>query len=96
MEPWRDRSAPSPPVEPPGVKSAFIGCVVNPHRGFSVSHHYLESAFVLEISVAQERYHDTLRQIGFCNDDSSELFEYVDEQSIRCCGGKGAGDVAKG
>jgi hypothetical protein len=39
-EPCIDSSAPSPPEEPPGVKSEFSGWVVSPHRGFSVSHHY--------------------------------------------------------
>ena len=38
--PWRDRSAPSPPVEPPGVNLGFFGCTVSPQRGFSVSHHW--------------------------------------------------------
>lgn len=42
-EPRKASSVPSPPVEPPGVKSVFLGCVVRPNRGFSVSHHYRRS-----------------------------------------------------
>ena len=36
----RERSAASPPVEPPGVKAGFLGWTVKPQSGFSVSHHY--------------------------------------------------------
>lgn len=39
-EPCNEIRAPSPPEEPPGVKSGFKGCVVSPQSGFSVSHHW--------------------------------------------------------
>ena len=38
-EPCRASSVPSPPVDPPGVNSVFLGCTVRPNKGFSVSHH---------------------------------------------------------
>lgn len=40
-EPRIDSKAPSPPEDPPGVKLGFLGWVVNPQRGFSVSHHMM-------------------------------------------------------
>jgi hypothetical protein len=54
MEPWSARRAPSPPVEPPGVKFASSGLVVNPQRGFSVSHHYLN---FLSINILKPQKH---------------------------------------
>lgn len=38
--PFIKSNAASPPVEPPGVYLGFIGLVVSPQTGLSVSHHY--------------------------------------------------------
>jgi len=82
-EPCKASNAPSPPVEPPGLKSLFLGFTVRPHRGFSVSHHY-----IIKLTTYNKEYsyemtcHNALRQIRFCENHSPKTLKDGNQNSI--------------
>lgn len=80
--PRSDNRVPSPPVEPPGVKSGFFGCTVSPHSGFSVSHHCekrMVSVWMLGGTgtggIVPVTYHDRLGQVRLCDNDGSQMLQ---------------------